>query len=51
MDRYIRSHKEGAIYFAVCGAKLSEGIDFSDSMARCVVMLGIPYPNFSALRI
>ena len=30
--------------FAVCRGKLSEGLDFSDDAARCVVLIGIPYP-------
>jgi Rad3-related DNA helicase len=24
---------------------VSEGIDFADDMARCVICVGIPYPN------
>ncbi|MEN2499351.1 MAG: hypothetical protein MHMPM18_003571 [Marteilia pararefringens] len=30
---------------AVCRAKLSEGIDFSDAKCRAVIVIGIPYPN------
>ena len=31
--------------FAVCRGKVAEGIDFSDNMARAVVITGIPFPN------
>ena len=37
---------EGAVLMGVCRGKLSEGIDFSDDAARCVIVFGIPYPNY-----
>lgn len=33
----------GAVFFAVCRGKVSEGLDFADKAGRAVVVTGIPY--------
>ena len=54
MDRYYNSvfnndEKEtgcnGAILMGVCRGRISEGLDFSDNAARCVIIVGIPFPQ------
>ena len=35
---------KGAILMGVCRGRISEGLDFSDNAARCVIVIGIPYP-------
>lgn len=41
----------GAMMMAVMRGKVSEGMDFSDNFARCVVIAGIPYPYLKDPRI
>jgi len=52
MNDYIRDSKtKGAILFCVCRGKVSEGIDFTDEMARAVVVVGIPFPQAFDVRV
>lgn len=57
MERYERiiddpkDARNGAIFFAVCRGKVSEGLDFSDAKGRAVIVTGIPYPPFKDPKI
>jgi Rad3-related DNA helicase len=41
------SHSGGAVLMGVCRGRISEGLDFSDNAARCVIVVGIPYPQMT----
>jgi hypothetical protein len=35
----------GAVFFAVCRGKVSEGLDFANRAGRAVIVTGLPYPS------
>lgn len=53
MDTFYRhaTGGSGAIFFAVCRGKVSEGLDFADSRGRGVIITGIPYPPLKDPRV
>uniref|UniRef100_A0A7S4UFP6 ATP-dependent helicase C-terminal domain-containing protein n=4 Tax=Ditylum brightwellii TaxID=49249 RepID=A0A7S4UFP6_9STRA len=48
MSKYSKEARgSGAILLSVVGGKMSEGINFADDMARCVLIVGLPYPDIT----
>ncbi|CAB4000410.1 Fanconi anemia group J, partial [Paramuricea clavata] len=41
----------GALFFAVCRGKVSEGLDFADNNARAVITVGIPFSNVKDIQV
>jgi DNA excision repair protein ERCC-2 len=45
IGRFKRDSRKGAVFFAVMGGRVSEGLDFPFEELQMVVIVGIPYPK------
>lgn len=43
--------EKGAVFFAVCRGKVSEGLDFANDNGRAVIVTGIPFPAATDQRV
>lgn len=53
MDDFYNKVEEdnGAVFFAVCRGKVSEGLDFKDDNGRAVIITGLPFPSLVDPRV
>eukprot|EP01022_Parablepharisma_sp_SALTPOND_P014834 TRINITY_DN205_c1_g2_i2.p1 TRINITY_DN205_c1_g2~~TRINITY_DN205_c1_g2_i2.p1 ORF type:complete len:933 (-),score=65.54 TRINITY_DN205_c1_g2_i2:2801-5524(-) len=47
----IAKNENGAVFFAVCRGKVSEGLDFAGSEARTTIVVGVPFPSSLSKRV
>ncbi|KAL8465834.1 hypothetical protein ACS0TY_035084 [Phlomoides rotata] len=55
IDDYMTKLKDtcssGAVFFAVCRGKVSEGLDFADHAGRAVVITGLPFATLTDAKV